>query len=170
MVLCLLLFIPWSSYAQQKQAITTLTPIAKSKYLSIQKVNRNVKIDNIFSFEWISIVAPSVLIDGKSVTSVTAETDFKNLVFESVGKTNVAKLRFFLRIASRDLKIIGFIEDTLSVSVDTEDATRRKYEPAGFVKFIDLPPGKYTAEIVLSDVTSGGRGIRTVKFEVPKPK
>jgi GWxTD domain-containing protein len=106
--------------------------------------------------------------DNRVITTFTLQTDNKELVFADVGGIPTARMNIFGRITAVTNKRAGIFEDsviTTSTSSDLADAKKRKsvYQNAEV-----LEPGTYKVQVVVRDVESGNKGIRSIGFTVPR--
>jgi GWxTD domain-containing protein len=106
--------------------------------------------------------------DERVVTTFTVQTDNKNLVFDDVGGIQTARLNIFGRITAVNGKRSGIFEDPVTTNATPEELAEAKQRKSVYQKAIALTPGTYKVDVVVRDVSSGARGIRSIGFDVPK--
>ena len=106
--------------------------------------------------------------DERVVTAFTIQTENKELVFESVGGLPTAKMNIFGRIMAVSGKRSGIFEDSVTTSASSEELVEAKERKSVYQKAVALTPGTYKVDVIVRDVVSGNRGIRSIGFTVPK--
>jgi len=106
--------------------------------------------------------------DERVITAFTIQTENKELVFESVGGLPTAKMNIFGRIMAVSGKRSGIFEDSVTTSASGEELKEAKDRKSVYQKAVALTPGTYKVDVVVRDVVSGNRGIRSIGFTVPK--
>jgi hypothetical protein len=77
-------------------------------------------------------------------------------------------MNIFGRIMAVSGKRSGIFEDSVTTSATTEELIEAKDRKSVYQKAIALTPGTYKVDVVVRDVASGNRGIRSIGFTVPK--
>ena len=106
--------------------------------------------------------------DDRVITAFTIQTENKELVFDSVGGLPTAKMNIFGRITAVSGKRSGIFEDSVTTASSAEELAESKDKKSVYQKAYALTPGTYKVDVVVRDVVSGNRGIRSIGFTVPK--
>ena len=102
------------------------------------------------------------------VTTFTVQTENKNLVFEDTGGIQTAKMNILGRITAVTGKRSGIFEDAVTASATKEELSDAKDHQSIYQKAYALTPGTYKVDVIVRDVASGNRGIRSIGFTVPR--
>ena len=106
--------------------------------------------------------------DERVITAFTVQAGNKELVFDAVGGIPTARMNIFGRIMAVSGKRSGIFEDSVTTSATTEELAEAKDRKSIYQKAIALSPGTYKVDVVVRDVVSGNKGIRSIGFTVPK--
>ncbi len=106
--------------------------------------------------------------DERVITAFTVQTENKELSFESVGGLQTARMNIFGRIMAVSGKRSGIFEDSVTTNATTAELVEAKDRKSVYQKAIALTPGTYKVDVVVRDVGTGNRGIRSIGFTVPK--
>ena len=106
--------------------------------------------------------------DERVITAFTIQADNKELTFNEVGGLPTAKMNIFGRVMAVSGKRSGIFEDSVTTSATTEELSEARFRKSVYQKAVALTPGTYKIDVVVRDVVSGNRGIRTIGFTVPK--
>jgi GWxTD domain-containing protein len=106
--------------------------------------------------------------DDRVITAFTLQAENSELVFEDVGGLPTARMNIFGRILAVSGKRSGIFEDSVTTNATREELTEAKNRKSVYQKAVALTPGRYKVDVVVRDVVSGNKGIRTIGFEVPK--
>jgi GWxTD domain-containing protein len=106
--------------------------------------------------------------DDRVITAFTVQADNSELVFEKVGGLETAGMNIFGRITAVSGKRSGIFEDSVSTSATSEELVEMKDKKSVYQKAVALTPGTYKVDVVVRDVRSGNKGIRSIGFTVPK--
>ncbi len=106
--------------------------------------------------------------DNRVVTTFTLQTENKELVFEDVGGVPTARMNIFGRITAVTNKRAGIFEDSVTTSATAEDLAETKGHKSVYQSTQTLEPGTYKVQVVVRDVASGNKGIRSLGFDVPR--
>ena len=106
--------------------------------------------------------------DERVVTAFTLQTENTELVFEDVGGIETARMNIFGRITAVSGKRSGIFEDAVTTTATREELSETKERKSIYQKAIALTPGTYKVDVIIRDVVSGNRGIRSIGFTVPK--
>ncbi len=106
--------------------------------------------------------------DDRVVTAFTVQAENKELSFEDVGGLPTARMNIFGRIMAVSGKRSGIFEDSVTANATAAELAETKNRKSVYQKAIALTPGRYKVDVVVRDVVSGNRGIRSIGFEVPK--
>lgn len=106
--------------------------------------------------------------DDRVITAFTLQTDNKELSFQDSGGLPTAKMNIFGRITAVSGKRSGIFEDSVTASSTVEELADTKDKKSVYQKAYALTPGVYKVDVVVRDVVSGSRGVRSIGFTVPK--
>jgi len=106
--------------------------------------------------------------DDRVITAFTVQTTNKELSFEPVGGLETARMNIFGRVMAVSGKRSGIFEDSVTTNATTSELVEAKDRKSVYQKAIALTPGTYKVDVVVRDVVSGNRGIRSLGFTVPK--
>ncbi len=106
--------------------------------------------------------------DDRVITAFTLQTDNKELSFENSGGLPTAKMNIFGRITAVSGKRSGIFEDSVTASSTVEELADTRDKKSIYQKAYALTPGVYKVDVVVRDVVSGNRGIRSIGFTVPR--
>jgi GWxTD domain-containing protein len=106
--------------------------------------------------------------DERVITAFTIQTDNKELVFEQIGGMETARMNIFGRVTAVAGKRSGIFEDSVTTNASPAELAEAKERKSIYQKAIALTPGTYKVDVVVRDVSSGSRGIRTIGFTVPR--
>lgn len=106
--------------------------------------------------------------DERVITAFTVQAENKELVFDEVGGLPTAKMNIFGRVMAVSGKRSGIFEDSVTTNATTQELAETKDKKSVYQKAIALTPGTYKVDVVVRDVVSGNRGIRSLGFTVPK--
>lgn len=106
--------------------------------------------------------------DDRVITAFTVQADNKELVFENVGGLETANMNIFGRIMAVSGKRSGIFEDSVAANATSAELADAKEKKSVYQKAVALTPGTYKVDVVVRDVRSGNRGIRSLGFTVPK--
>jgi GWxTD domain-containing protein len=106
--------------------------------------------------------------DERVVTAFTIQTENKELVFEQIGGLETARMNIFGRVTAVSGKRSGIFEDSVTTSASPEELAEAKERKSIYQKAIALTPGTYKVDVIVRDVTTGSRGVRSMGFTVPK--
>lgn len=106
--------------------------------------------------------------DDRVVTAFTIQADNKELSFDPVGGLPTARMNIFGRITAVSGKRSGIFEDSVTTNSTTEELAETKDKKSVYQKAYALTPGTYKVDVVVRDVISGNRGIRSIGFTVPR--
>lgn len=106
--------------------------------------------------------------DERVVTAFTIQTPNSELSYESSGGIQTARMNIFARITAVSNKRSGIFEDSVTASATVEELTEAKSRQSIYQKLYALGPGIYKVDVIVRDVVTGNRGIKSVGFTVPK--
>lgn len=106
--------------------------------------------------------------DTSVMATFTVQTDNQELVFESIGGLPTARMNIFGRIMAVNGKRSGIFEDSVTTSATPEELADAKDRKSVYQKAVALTPGTYKVDVVVRDVVSGNKGIRSFGFTLPK--
>lgn len=106
--------------------------------------------------------------DDRVITAFTVQADNKELVFENVGGLETANMNIFGRIMAVSGKRSGIFEDSVAANATSAELADAKEKKSVYQKAVALAPGTYKVDVVVRDVRSGNKGIRSIGFTVPK--
>ncbi len=106
--------------------------------------------------------------DHRVVTTVTIQTDNKELQFRDSGGVQVASINITGRIINVVGRRVNFFEDAVSTTATTEELIEAKERKSAYQKTVVLAPGHYKADLMVRDTRTGATGLRHIGFIVPK--
>jgi GWxTD domain-containing protein len=106
--------------------------------------------------------------DDKVVTAFTIQADNSDLVFKDSGGVQTATLNIFGRITAVNGKRSGIFEDPVTTSATVEELEEARNRKSAYQKAYPLAPGTYKVDVVVRDVESGKKGVKSIGFTVPK--
>lgn len=106
--------------------------------------------------------------DDRVITAFTVQAPNSELVFKNDGTFESARMNIFGRIMAVSGKRSGIFEDSVTATATTEELIDAKNRKSVYQKAVALTPGRYKVDVVVRDVVSGNKGIRSIGFEVPK--
>ncbi len=106
--------------------------------------------------------------EDRVVTAFTVQANNKELTFEPVGGIETARLNVFGRVMAVSGKRSGIFEDSIVASSTAQELSETRDRKSIYQKAIALTPGTYKVDVVVRDVVSGNKGIRSLGFTVPK--
>ncbi|MBA3334815.1 MAG: GWxTD domain-containing protein [Acidobacteria bacterium] len=106
--------------------------------------------------------------EDRVVTAFTVQANNKELTFEPVGGVETARLNVFGRVMAVSGKRSGIFEDSIVASSTAQELAETRDRKSIYQKAIALTPGTYKVDVVVRDVVSGNKGIRSLGFTVPK--
>lgn len=132
-------------------------------------VKRRIFGDKSETLKFSEKLKNKTLENGERVVSIIVETSDKDVAFEDVGGKPTARIRYFGRIISKKKNFDRVFEDFLVLTSDLErllnmtDTTEKKTR---FQKSFNLPKGKYSFSLIVTDWVAGIRGTRKFKLEI----
>lgn len=102
------------------------------------------------------------------ITTVTVQTDNRELSFHDSGGVQVASINITGRIMSVAGRRVNAFEDAVNTTATPDELIDAKERKSAYQKTVILPPGYYKADLKVRDTVSGATGIRHVGFTVPK--
>jgi len=106
--------------------------------------------------------------DNRVVTTVTIQTENKELSFRDSGGVQVASINITGRIINVVGRRVGFFEDAVSTTATTDELIEAKERKSAYQKTVVLAPGHYKADLMVRDTKTGATGLRHLGFIVPK--
>ncbi|MEP6902992.1 MAG: GWxTD domain-containing protein [Actinomycetota bacterium] len=106
--------------------------------------------------------------DDRVITAFTVQAENKELTFKDEGGLQTARMNIFGRIMAVSGKRSGIFEDSVTANSTLEELNEQKDKKSVYQKAIALGPGTYKVDVVVRDVVTGNKGIRSIGFTVPK--
>ncbi len=106
--------------------------------------------------------------DNRVVTTVTVQTDNRELSFNDSGGVQVATINITGRIINVVGRRVNFFEDAISTTATTEELIEARERKSAYQKTVVLAPGRYKADLLVRDTKTGATGLRHIGFIVPK--
>lgn len=151
------------------ELITNLQRPPQVKYSDLQALaggDSGVLDNNALDFQLnVSFFRQS---DDRVITAFTVQADNKELVFENVGGLETANMNIFGRIMAVSGKRSGIFEDSVAANATSEELAETREKKSIYQKAVALTPGTYKVDVVVRDVRSGNKGLRSIGFTVPK--
>jgi GWxTD domain-containing protein len=122
--------------------------------------------DNPLSFE--TSFGFFKLDDNRVITTITVQTENKELSFRDSGGVQVASMNIVGRVTNVSGRRVNFFEETLKTTATPQELVQVKDRRSAYQKTIILQPGHYKADLLIRDTESGAGGARHLGFTVPK--
>jgi len=106
--------------------------------------------------------------EDRVITAFTIQTNNKELTFEDVGGLQQATMNIFGRITAVSGKRSGVFEDSATTSATSEELSSLQDRKSIYQKAVALAPGTYKVDVVVRDVKSGNKGVRSLPVLVPR--
>ncbi|MCZ2390655.1 MAG: GWxTD domain-containing protein [Acidobacteria bacterium] len=106
--------------------------------------------------------------ESQVMTTFTVQADNKELKFVPEGGLETAKMNIFGRITSVTQRRSGTFEDSVSTNATAAELADMRDRKSVYQKAIALTPGIYKVDVVVRDVNTGTKGVRSLGFTVPK--
>lgn len=106
--------------------------------------------------------------DDRVVTAFTIQAENSELSFKDQGGIQSAQMNIFGRILAVSGKRSGIFEESVSANATREEIEATRSQRSIYQKAIALTPGRYKVDVIVRDVDTGSKGVRTLGFEVPK--
>lgn len=106
--------------------------------------------------------------EDRVVTAFTVQASNKELQFEDAGGLQTARMNIFGRVMAVSGKRSGIFEDSVTTSATVQELSEARDRKSIYQKAIALTPGTYKVDVVVRDVGTGNRGIRSIGFTVPR--
>lgn len=106
--------------------------------------------------------------DDRVITAFTVQTENKELSFSDNGGLQTARMNIFGRIMAVSGKRSGVFEDSVTTNATLTELAEAKDRKSVYQKAIALTPGTYKVDVVVRDVVTGNKGIRSIGFTVPR--
>jgi hypothetical protein len=106
--------------------------------------------------------------DERVITTFTVQAENRELVFEDIGGVPTARMNIFGRITAVTDRRAGIFEDSVSAIATASDLAEERERSSIYQNAQALAPGNYKVQVVVRDVASGNKGIRSIGFKVPK--
>jgi GWxTD domain-containing protein len=106
--------------------------------------------------------------DDRVITAFTVQTTNKELQFKDVGGIQTATMNIFGRITAVSEKRGGIFEDSVTTNATPEELREQRDRASVYQKAIALSPGTYKVDVVVRDVATGNKGIKSIGFTVPR--
>jgi GWxTD domain-containing protein len=108
------------------------------------------------------------LSDNKVLAVITLQAENRELAFENIGGLLTARLNIAGRITSIADKRVGKFEDSVATRATLEELSEARSRKSAFARTFILDPGRYRADILVRDVSSGATGLQQIGFQVPE--
>lgn len=101
------------------------------------------------------------------ITTITLQTPNEELVFTDNAGIPTARMNIFGRITAVSDKRAGIFEDSVTTQSTGADLAETRQRQSVYQTQQALAPGTYKVQVVVRDVASGNKGIRSLGFKVP---
>lgn len=105
--------------------------------------------------------------EDRVITTFTLQTENKELVFKDVGGVQTARMNIFGRVTAVTDRRAGIFEDSVLATATSSDLAAEKERKSVYQHAMPLAPGNYKVQVIVRDVASGNKGIRSIGFKVP---
>ncbi len=106
--------------------------------------------------------------DDRVITAFTVQTSNRELKFEHVGGLEQASMNILGLITAVSAKRSGIFEDSVTTNATSAELAETRDRKSVYQKAIALTPGIYKVDVVVRDVVTGKKGIKSLSFVVPK--
>jgi len=106
--------------------------------------------------------------DNRVITTVTVQTDNRELSFQDSGGVQVASVNITGRIVNVAGRRVNAFEDAVNTAATPAELIEAKEKKSAYQKTVVLPPGYYKADLMVRDTKSGATGVRHIGFTVPR--
>lgn len=106
--------------------------------------------------------------EDRVITAFTVQASNKELQFKDSGGLQAASMNIFGRVMAVSGKRSGIFEDSVTTNASTEELTDARDRKSVYQKAIALSPGTYKVDVVVRDVNTGNKGIKSLGFTVPR--
>ena len=106
--------------------------------------------------------------DERVITAFTLQTENKELQFSDNGGLQTARMNVFGRIMAVSGKRSGIFEDSVTTNATTAELVEARDRKSIYQKAVALTPGTYKVDVVVRDVGTGNKGVRSIGFTVPR--
>ena len=106
--------------------------------------------------------------DNRVITTITVQTDNKELHFENSGGVQVATMNIAGSILNVTNRRVSFFEDAVTTTATSQELIEAKERKSAYQKTVILTPGHYKADLLVRDTTTGAGNLRHIGFTVPK--
>ena len=154
------------SWLELRGILDAPLPTPKSDPFSGGTTGTPIIEDNPLSFE--TSFGFFKLDDNRVVTTITVQTDNKELSFQNSGGVQVASINIAGRILNASERRVGFFEDVVTTTATPEELIEAKERKSAYQKTVILQPGHYKADLFVRDTKTGAGSIRHIGFTVPK--
>jgi len=105
--------------------------------------------------------------DNRVLVVLTLQTENNQLTFINQGGLQMARMNILGRLITVAERSAGKFEDTVVTTATVQELTTALNRKSAYAKTFILSPGRYRADLMVRDVTSGATGTQQVGFEVP---
>ena len=152
--------------AQNYETIGILQPIRDKKNRNIKNLNDYTGfIETPLDFKIKVDAADLPKSEGGFLLTITVAS--QELVFEDKNEIKEAFLHLFVRVLSKNRRDSRGFEEKLLVKIDQSERDKALKASSTYRKVFELPAGNYKIDVVLRDINSGNRGIKSLDFEIP---
>ena len=106
--------------------------------------------------------------DDRVITAFTIQTSNKALQFKDTGGLEAATMNIFGKVTAVSGKRSGIFEDSVTTNATAAELAEARDRKSVYQKAIALTPGTYKVDVVVRDVGTNNKGIRSIGFVVPK--
>ena len=106
--------------------------------------------------------------DNRVITTITVQTDNKELSFQDSGGVQVASINITGSVLNVSNRRVSFFEDAVSTTATPQELIEARGRKSAYQKIVVLTPGNYKADLLVRDTRSGAGGLRHIGFTVPK--
>lgn len=167
----LLIFICLISFTvvrtQTSETVSHLIPVASN----IGKFSKRLpklsdRVINKDNLKFLVSAMPVNLPDNKEGVAITIQASSNDVSFEDIGGDPTARLKIYGRITSKDDKTDGFFEEKIEEIATIDELVNSIDKKIVLRKVFELPEGNYQIGVIITDVFSGMRGVKVVKFDI----
>lgn len=153
--------------AQTSEQVSQLIPIASNvgKFSKRLPPDRN-RIINKDNLKFKVLVEPTNLPTNKKGVVVTIKISYQELVFTDLGGELTTRVKIYGRVTSKGKSTDGFFEERISEIADINELKKGINKEIVLRKVFELSEETYQIGVIITDVESGIRGVKVLKFKV----
>jgi hypothetical protein len=154
------------SWQELNQIINSAPPVPRNDPFGEGTTHRPKIEDNPLNFE--ASFGFFKFDDARVITTVTIQTDNRDLSFHDSGGVQTASVNITGNIVNLIGRRVNFFEDAVTTTATSEELIEAKDRKSAYQKTVVLLPGRYKVDLLVRDVQTGAAGYRQIGFTVPR--